>query len=246
MPIMSQEIEPSIQDYARYYGLAQDHRIPGPLESVLSLEEVTRSSSVEYLCGDINDPLEQCGCSPGQNLVQNGPFQCKICTGPRSDAFETGPAGERMFIDAATASLLAWVTRPTNTSPNFDDNNGLEALRCRRLKHAPPILHSDHESDLRDFVRPYEPDLRNEFLPFEVLDEEADEDFTWPSKYLELPNKIWEEMTRERLEVPAETLQYIAEVVKQGACDGSKRTFEIDKQSELPYKRVRRLTAIYT
>ena len=241
-----QDFEPSIQDYARYYGLAQDHRVPGPLESLSSSEGLRHLASLESSPDRIEDPLEECGCSQGQTLVSNGPLQCTSCTTARTKISRTGLSRERMFIDAATASLLAWVTQPTNTSANFDDNNGLDAQRCRRLKHALPILHSDHECDLQEFLRPYEPDLQNEFLPLEILDEEADEGLTWPSKYLELPNEIWKKLTTEKLEITCEALQYVSGIVRHGAGDASKATFEMDEQLELPYKRVRQLCTHYT
>ena len=247
MSVILQESEPSIQDYARYYGLAQDHQIPGPLESVPLLEEFTFTclTSLEHSAGGVEDPLVECQCFLEQRLVRNGPFQCTDCTNTRAKISTAGLSEERMFIDATTASVLASTIQLTDTSLRLDDENGHDARRVRRLKHTLPLLHSDHECDLREFLRPYQPDLQDEFLPFEIFDEEADKGLKWPSMCFELPNEIWKKLTTEKLEIPAEALQYFSHVVEHNDGDVSNAIFEMDEQSELTYHKVRGLIIIH-
>ena len=209
---MPQVSEPSIVEYARYYGLARDHQAFHPFDSIPILDESLYSASIEEISPRLDDLLEV-------------------------DTLEKNLLTERMFVDADTAKLLASVTQPAKTPQRFDDDLEKPAMRRKRLKHDLTLLHSDHESDMRELFQRFEPNLQNEFLPFESLDEDEDEGLAWPSKYLDLPNEIWKRLTIEKLEIPVEALQYLSEVLSYSKNDKGKALFEFDEKAYLTYKR---------
>ena len=205
---MSQQKEPSILDYARFHGLAQDYLKFHPFQSL----------------HDPDDFLQQLQDPSGVFCV--GDLAVEI-------------PGERMFIDAGTASLLSCIGQPTKSPSRFDEDVGLETKRQQRLRHELPLLRSDHECDIQNFRLPIIPDLENEFLPAENLDEEADEGMTWPTTYLKAPDEIWQKLNTEKPEIPHEALRYLAEILRYDAADTSEGLFEVDEEVELPYKKVR-------
>ena len=79
-----------------------------------------------------------------------------------------------------------------------------------------PLLTSDHEIDMQRFVRVMIPDLANEHLPLESLNEEADEGLSWPSRYTALPDIYSRKSTDEKLDVSPVVLSYMANTLDCG------------------------------
>lgn len=210
---MSQQEDPSLLDYARFHGLAHDHRSNAPLDLVPSLDKNTYQAALE---GPQTGCPHSSGSEVGAAFPKDGPVydvRCTTCLTQKASDCEKNIENERLVIDVGTASMLASISQSINSSPHFDDDD-LETRyrRMSKLKHELPLLRTDHDCDVREFHQPFMRDLRDEFLPLETLDEEADEGLTWPSSCLTLPQEIWQSILAEKSEVSADTLQLIYEV----------------------------------
>ena len=115
------------------------------------------------------------------------------------------------------------------TSPPYIGDRGLqEALSLpthtmRDLKLELPLLRTDPEWDLRRFKRRIVPDLENEHLPLESINEQADQGMEWPSTYYDHLQEIWQQIRTERLPVTFEVLAYIKDC---STSPSDTRTFE--------------------
>lgn len=79
-----------------------------------------------------------------------------------------------------------------------------------------PLLTSDHDIDMQRFARVMVPDLANEHLPLESLDEEADEGLSWPSTYAALPDLYSRQSSNEKLEVSPVLMSYMRNALDYG------------------------------
>ena len=210
---MSEQSEPSISEYARFYGLTIDHLQPHPLQGITAPE----------------DYLEQLEDTPGLFKIDehNG----------------TIPA-ERMFMDNETATFLAGIAPSSSETPSFDEDVDIDIYRFRNLKQELPLLRSDHESDMQEFACRTVPDLKNELLPLEPIDEEADEGLEWPEKYRELSDQIWCNIQSEKLVVPREALYYLQQTLKWHLEGGENTSFE-DPDAEPTYEKVYNYTNVF-
>ncbi|KAL9129035.1 MAG: hypothetical protein Q9217_002405 [Psora testacea] len=203
---MSQDSEPSIREYARFYGLAKDHLENHPLSAISAPEDDWQ---------ELDDTPELFSIDANNGTI---------------------PA-DRLFIDAETASLLVQFAPPSSKEPpRFDEDVDVDIYRIPKLKQELPLLHSDHESDMREFACQIIPNLESEFLPLENIDEEADEGLSWPSKYHDLPRGICNKLETERLEIPSEVLLYLQSTLKWHLEGGEHTSFE-DANAEPSYKR---------
>ncbi len=178
---MSQGEEPSIIDYARFYGLIGDHLEPHPLQG-------TAARAFRSLELDDDD-----GLLP-PNLGEYGLPQ------------------ERLTVDAGAAALLSSIAALAKVPPACDDEV-IDIHRIRKLKLELPLLRSDHEVDMLSFGARIVPDLEQEFLPLETVNEEADEGLTWPPSCYQLPEKFANKSTSEKLHVSSNALAYLQETL---------------------------------
>ena len=202
---MSQEPEPSLLEYARFYGLAHDHRKTCPLANFRRADRFLDPPE------DLLDELpinESNGCLPAE----------KLC------------------FEKDAVAHFAWIrTSLSEEPPIFNENTGFDVHRFGRLKLDLPMLRTDHEWDMIEFGPRIVPDLENEFLPFETVDEEADEGFTWPSKYNNLPDEFFERSKSETLAVSNEALLYLRDSMK--GCEDDENLMSFD-DGLLSYKKV--------
>ena len=204
---MSQEPEPSIIEYARFYGLAKNHLEPHPLCDISIERDLWQPS--EGVPGLIPDDFENVEV----------------------------PA-ERIFIDEETASLLATLAFPLpKETPRFDEDTDIDTHRARDLKQELPFLRTDHDSDLRCFSRRIGPDLENEFLPSESVDEEADEGLHWPTRYYKLADEMWSQIQSEKLAVSSDAFLLLQDSLKCPLENDEHLSFE-DNDAEPIYERV--------
>ena len=250
---MSQPSETYIHDYARFYGLVRDHKICGPLECISPIEEHTYETALEDPRGGIEDPRDGYRHSPGSCPINTSGEdytgdinpQCTTCVTEAPNASQMEIQNERMFIDAGTASVLASISQSAGASPFFDEDASRNTQRRQWLKHELPLLRSDPKCDLQEFIQPFAPGLKNEFLPFETLDEEADEGFKWPLKYLGLPDELWQNLLREKPKIPGEAMRYLLETTKYDARDIQGPSFEMEEEVGLISKKVHPLDSIF-
>lgn len=175
---MPDETEPSILEYARYYGLCRDHLDINPLDLVPSPDDfsVEPDAGLQWLALDFGITI---------------------------------PPSEKLVAVKEASTLLA-ATNPKQyegcDSEGFDP---LPTHRIRNLKLELPLLRSDHEVDMLNLVRRIEPNLAEEFIPFETVDDELDEGIGWPSSCHELPDMFFQKAQNEKLEVPKEVVAYM-------------------------------------
>ena len=193
---MSQDIDPSIIEYARFHGLVQDHRQPDPMQALASLRPQFFEETIDLSRLDLED--------------------IKI-------------PEERLAVDTEVASLLSSVLSLAKEVPSYSDEDvGIYVHRAKKLKQELPLLSSDHELDLLNFVPRIVPNLEDEFLPLENLDEEADEGLTWPSKYYELP-EIYDRKSRsEKFEISSDAMLALQESLRYDLDGGAHEAFKAE------------------
>lgn len=202
---MSQDVEPSIIDYARFHGLIHDHLEENPLQGLAAPHDFS---------SQLDDTADL--------------FQI------RSDCVKLPE--DRLQVDADTASLLSEIAALAKHRPQpFDVDDDFDVHRVRRLKHELPLLRTDPEVDLLRFAPKIVPDLEREFLPFETVDEEADEGFEWPSACHDWPNDYHRKLKAERLVLPKEALIYLHETLRFDLEGGN---YEVFDNADSPYTRV--------
>ena len=112
---------------------------------------------------------------------------------------------EKLVLGIDEIQLLSSLTRSPEHHPHFDGVD-LDPHRVRNMKLELPLLRSDHDLDMQDFPRTLVPDLANEHLPLESLDEEADEGLSWPSRYSTLLDMYSFKSMAEKFEVSPDLL----------------------------------------
>lgn len=203
---MSQDAEPSLTEYARFYGLTKDHLASNPLQDLVAPHDFELQ---------LNDTADL--------------FQI------RDDCVNVPK--ERLAVDAGTASLLTDIaTLAKPPPPGFGIDDELDHRRVRRMKHELPQLSTDHEVDMIRFTRKIVPNLENEFLPHETVDEEADGGFKWPSSLQGLPCEYNKKAREEKPVFSKEALIYLQETLKH-PLEASEHAF-YEGIELLPHKKV--------
>lgn len=146
-----------------------------------------------------------------------------------------GHLDEKLSFGKESISLLAAITVPAKQSLYFDEDQDIDPHRFQKLKQELPMLRTDHELDMRNFAPQIVPNLVDEFLPLERVDEEADEGLKWPVKYSTLPEEFASKFQSERLQVPVDVLVYLKNTLKLNDEDGN---FELQDDQVLTYRRV--------
>ena len=201
---MSEENEPTILEYARYYGIALDH---------LELNPLLESSVPGNISAQLEDP-------PDVFRIDESSGRLPL---------------ERLSVTTEAAALLSSIKGLGQQRSRFDEDVALDVRRFQKIKQEVPILLTDHELDLRSFAPQIVPDLENEHLPLEKLDDEADEGVGWPSTYYELPDRFFNKAKGERLDPSKDGLLYLQDVLRPSPEDGEEIGLE---HNELLYKRV--------
>ncbi|KAL8699796.1 MAG: hypothetical protein Q9201_005795 [Fulgogasparrea decipioides] len=175
---MPDEMEPSILEYARYYGLCQNHLEVKPLDLVPS---------------------------PDVTLIQQHDEDEWL----QLDSRITTPPPERL-VAVKEASILLSATNPKQYDGcNFEGFDPIPTHRVHNLKVELPLLRSDHEVDMLGFAHRIEPNLTEEFMPLETLDDELDQGLGWPSSCHALPEMFFQKAQNEKLEVAKEVIEYM-------------------------------------
>lgn len=182
---MEEPVEPSVLEYARFYGLTRDYLASNPLESDCFPE----------IPGDISVGFED-----SKELLQLKPPLPYVVQ-------------EKLLADKNAALLLGSLRRPPPKEAEHTSYLP-DRKRWKRLKTELPILRTENELDMRDFTAPVVPDLAKLNIPFERVDEEKGEGLTWPSVLRQFPKQFHEDARREKLAVPKEALLYLQDLLK--------------------------------
>ena len=211
---MSQELEPSLHDYARFYGLTRDHLdsyplaiAPGPIDVWQQLNDLPDlfhiDSSKAYFATE------------------------RIAIDP-----------------AAASFLAAITTQKSEQAPWFDQDNDVTTRRFRDSKIELPLLRTDHDLDILRFRRQAQPDLESEFLPIETVDEEADEGLAWPSRMSEAAEGYWDKVLSEKFPISSDTLGFLQRALQWHEEGGDCKSFQdIDGESSYERVKVSSRTA---
>lgn len=191
-------------------------------------QEDVQPSTIEYarFHGLIRDHLEH---HPLHGLAAPPDFSSQLDDTPdlfqiRQDCVEVPK--ERLTIDVDTASLLSSIATLAKEPPSRHGDDEIDTHRVRRMKHELPLLRSDPEVDLLRFAPRIVPNLENEFLPLETVDEEADEGFGWPTRCYELPGEYTRKLKEEKLEVWSDVLVFLQETLRFHLEGGTHQVFE--------------------
>ena len=195
---MSQIVDPPIIDYARFHGLACDHRQLSPLRELTVPENIGSF---------LNDPPE---------LVHIDLSNVKI------------PEERLAIDAGAASLLSSITESAKHSPSHSDQDLGINRHRVRGMKHELPLLRSDHELDVLRFAAPIVPDLKNEFLPFETVDIEEDEALEWPSSYHALPGEATKKSESEKIEVSEDDLLFLQHTLKSQFESTEHEAFEVD------------------
>ena len=151
------------------------------------------------------------------------------------EAQAVDPLQERLIVDKNVAQILASITRPAETSLRFDEDVEPNTNKWQKLKLELPVLKTDHEADLRQFLQPHNPSLGQEHLPLEGLDEELDEGLRWPSHCLKLGEQIEHQCWTEKLVISEDVIGVLADVVRNEPSDAD---LKFDTENLLTYEKV--------
>ena len=195
---MSQDVDPPIIDYARFYGLACNHRELSPLQGL---------TLPENLGSFLDDPPE---------LFHIDLSNIKV------------PEERLAIDAGAASLLSSIAESAKHPPSHSDQDLGIDRHRVRGMKQELPLLRSVHELDVLRFAAPIIPDLKNEFLPFETVDIEEDEAFEWPSSYHALPDEATKKLESEKLEVSKDDLQFLQHTLKSQFESVEHEAFEVD------------------
>ncbi|KAL8943042.1 MAG: hypothetical protein Q9216_001330 [Gyalolechia sp. 2 TL-2023] len=147
------------------------------------------------------------------------------------------PKPERLIAVKEASAFLAATNAKLYEDCQFEDADLSQIHRVRDLKHELPLLRSDHDADMLNFVHRIDPDLENEFFPLEKVDDERDEGFGWPSSYHDLPELFSQKVQNEKLPMSKDVLAFMRSVFDVHPLEGDEPTFE----NELPTYRRNRL-----
>lgn len=180
---MSEDDEPSILEYSRFYGLTTDHRSANALSTLVGKHIVDPATDETAL------------------------FQITANVAP--------PAPERLSAGKEAVAFLSSIRADQLDSSEFADELIPKTHRRRKLKIEEPLLRSDHTLDMQQFGGWIIPDLANERLPLEKVNDEEDEGLVWPSKYDELRSSAANKSESEKLVVSKDILLYLNGVLQQ-------------------------------
>lgn len=179
--------EPSLLDYARFYGLARDHLATNPAQ--LDLPFAREASDGPSL--DTEEPDDQI------RLPVPAPFEAR----------------ERLSASRDAAVLLTWVRRPV-AEDDFEYPHVQARPGSKRLKLELPVLRTDHDLDMQQHITPILPDLDRLDTALEPPDADADEGLTWPRAAYALSTQLRTHAREERLCVSKDVLLYLQGIVK--------------------------------
>ncbi|KAI4119431.1 MAG: hypothetical protein LQ345_000677 [Seirophora villosa] len=174
--------EPSLLEYARYYGLSCDHLQVNPLELLPPPEDLSLESNEDSIWLHLH-------------------------------AGAASPPPDRLQAVKESSAFLAATDPKQYEGCDFEGFDPLPRFRRPNHKLELPLLRTDHEVDMLEFVRRTDPNLAEEFFPFEKVKDELDEGLGWPSKCHAWPEMFFQRVQNERIEVPKGVLEYMRSVL---------------------------------
>ncbi|KAJ9322331.1 hypothetical protein DTO027B5_4884 [Paecilomyces variotii] len=184
---------PSLLDYARFHGIAIDHQSINPLDQVPQPHE------------SINDTLAD---PPDVPIIDSSKFHSTLEQELRS---------EKLEIPKDAARLLSSVVQAASRkSIDIDWNSFLpDRHRIRKLKLDLPLVKRNLDlstSPVRAERIALDPVQLQ--LPREDVEDEHDEGLGFPKQYIDLSDRIWKEVSTERLDCSREDLELLQKATR--------------------------------
>jgi hypothetical protein len=86
--------------------------------------------------------------------------------------------------------------------------------RILDLKQELPVLSTDNELDMLNFGSVAIPSFNDLKIPFEIVSEDSDEGFEWPTRYLKYPSQCEAQIKSERLTVTRDVLFHLQDTIR--------------------------------
>jgi hypothetical protein len=214
MPPDYDEPEPSIVEYARFYGISIDHNAAFPAQD--ELDDLLQTTPAE---------LENDARLPQLQPVEIEPPEDRI-TLEKEGAKAIREADTGPLEHAEYQKLLRRLCR--------------ERKRTPKLKCELPLLKTLHEVDYQEFKQTIEKGREVDLdqlktLPFEPLDDEKDEGLEFPSMYHDVPAVLLKQAEKEKIGVSKDAMLVLACALKN---DWSEEDNKKLLMSQITYKRV--------
>lgn len=174
-----------VLEYARSHGLCIDYT--SELQHAFSFDAPSHNTLIE----DLRGPSDDINANVVDNLIK-----------------------ERLTLSKDAASLLRTILTVPPAQPSSISASDSKRDCIRRLKQELPILSTDPDLDVIGFGSVALPDLQHEKIPFEVVNEENDEGFQWPTRYFAYPSQVSETVKHEKLVVPREALVLLQQTIR--------------------------------
>ena len=182
---MEESQEPSILEYARFYGLVRDHLMVHPLQSSCLLDSSVDPSAA------LKDP--------------EGPVHLA--------ALPPYIVHEKLSASKDAAVFLSYI-RQSSLEEEGEKAAPLDYNRVKNMKMELPVLRTDNELDIREFAPRAIPHLARLNIPLEKVDVEKDEGLAWPSSVYSLPEEFNSMSIKEKLDAPKDALVYLQAVLR--------------------------------
>jgi hypothetical protein len=107
------------------------------------------------------------------------------------------------------AALLLKTVHDLRQAPAMKEVNVERRRWMLNLRQELPVLQTDAEFDMLNFGNIAIPDFKDLKMPFEIIDEDGDEGFAWPARYLAYPAQCEERIKAEKLAVSRNVLLHL-------------------------------------
>ncbi|KAK4494743.1 hypothetical protein PRZ48_014099 [Zasmidium cellare] len=137
----------------------------------------------------------------------------------QSTDLDTLNGNEKWHVDKESAEFLASVMKLVSDHGLGDMIHRSIRNPLRELKLDEPILSTDPQMELIKLFERNEVHLSSEGIEACTLDTEKDESLTWPAKALKQPKAIHEDIMNAKLEIDAETMEYLRDIHNEPKVD---------------------------
>jgi hypothetical protein len=119
---------------------------------------------------------------------------------------------ERLAVSKDAVQLLKTVHELQQAPQKKEVNVGRRQWMLN-LRQELPVLRTDNELDMLNFGSVAMPNFRDLKMPIEIVDEDRDEGFSWPAKYLAYPAQCDERIKAEKLTVSRDVLLHLQDSI---------------------------------
>jgi hypothetical protein len=142
---------------------------------------------------------------------------------------------ERLTVNR-DAALFLKAAHSLQEAPTTDPLASDRRKWMLSLKQELPVLKSDYELDLLNFGNASPPNFKNLQIPSEILNEQNDEGFEWPTKYFTYPAQCDAQAKAEKIAVSREVLVHLQDAIRDAYIPEDSERLKAESMS---YRQVR-------